>query len=116
MARYMLILRDDPAKLAHVSPAEMQQIVERYRAWARAQAGRVIPEAGNKLADKTGRVLTSQAGKVSLRDGPFAETKDVIGGYFMVEAPDYDQAVAIARTCPHVEFDGSIEVRLVESR
>ena len=79
------------------------------------QAGSLISTAGLRPTSEGMRVRLRR-GKLTTIDGPFTETKDVIGGYFMVEAPDYDAAVAVARTCPHMEFDGSIEVRLVESR
>jgi hypothetical protein len=112
MSRFVLILRRDPERYVEVSPAEMQRIVERYRAWAAAHAGTVIREESNKLAG-TGRMLSGAGGKVTIKDGPYAETKDVIGGFFMVEAPDYAAAVEVARTCPHME-NGTIEVRQVD--
>jgi hypothetical protein len=48
-----------------------------------------------------------------IADGPFAEAKEVMGGFFVVEARSYDAAVKIAKTCPHLEF-GSLEIRAVE--
>jgi hypothetical protein len=112
MSRFILILRRDPARYVDVSPADMQRIVERYRAWAAEHAGTVVREESNKLT-QTGRMLHGAGGKVTVKDGPYAETKDVIGGFFMVEAPDYAAAVEVARTCPHIE-NGSIEVRQVD--
>jgi len=52
-------------------------------------------------------------GKPIVTDGPFTEAKEVMGGFFVVEAEDYDQAVEVAKTCPHMDF-GSIEVRQTE--
>lgn len=49
-------------------------------------------------------------GKTRILEGPFAESKEVIAGYFLIEAPDLDAAVAIAAKCPNAEF-GSVEVR-----
>ena len=112
MSRFILILRRDPERYVDVSPAEMQRIVERYRAWAAQHAGTVIREESNKLGG-TGRMLRRESDRITVKDGPYAETKDVIGGFFMVEAPDYAAAVEVARTCPHME-NGTIEVRQVD--
>lgn len=113
MPKFLLIVRNDTSQPRNLSPAEMQKVVERYRNWAIAQAGKVIMAESNKLAND-GRVLVARQGSVSVKDGPYAETKDVIGGYFMAEAADYEAAVAIARGCPHLEGNGMIEVRRLE--
>lgn len=109
MPNYILVLRDDPASFASLSPAEMEAIIMRYVEWRRSRtaAGQVLE--GNKLQDGSGRVLSGG----TVTDGPFAEAKEVIGGYFVISAKDYDEAVAIASTCPHVDF-GTIEIREVE--
>jgi hypothetical protein len=49
-----------------------------------------------------------------VRDGPYAELREVVSGYFVVEAADYDEAVAIAASCPHAQSRGSILVREIE--
>ena len=51
---------------------------------------------------------------VTVMNGPYAEAKEVIGGYFMIEAANYDQAVQLARDCPNLELGGTIEVREIE--
>jgi hypothetical protein len=111
MSKYMLLLRDEPAAFADVSPEEIQKIIQKYTAWRASLQSRIV--AGNKLKDGEGRVLRKENGKPSIIDGPFAEAKEVMGGFFMLEADSYDQAVELAKTCPHMEF-GSIEVRAVE--
>ncbi|MBK7351073.1 MAG: transcription initiation protein [Gemmatimonadetes bacterium] len=112
MPSYLLLLHEDPATFAELSPADMQAIVARYADWTRrmAEAGKLT--AGVKLRDGVGRrVGRDAAGRVT--DGPFTETKDVVGGYFAVVAPDLAGALAIARDCPHVD-NGWVEVREVE--
>jgi hypothetical protein len=52
-------------------------------------------------------------GKAQIMDGPYVETKEVLGGFFVVKAESYEAAVQIARGCPHFEF-GSVEVRRIE--
>ena len=111
MSKYVLLLRDDHAGFADASPEEIQKIIQKYTAWRASLQSRII--AGNKLKDGEGRVLRKENGKPSIIDGPFAEAKEVMGGFFVLEADSYDQAVELAKTCPHIEF-GSIEVRAVE--
>ena len=115
MSQYLLILRDDPAVFHKMSPQEIQQVFAKYVAWRTRmqEAGRLV--GGNKLEDFTGRVLTKAGVSAEMRitDGPFAESKELIGGYFMINADSYDEAVELCRDCPHLEY-GAIEVRLVD--
>ncbi len=111
MPQYVLLLRDDPARFAGYSAEEMQKLVQKYGAWRKSLQGKIT--GGHKLKDGDGRVLRKQHDKPVVIDGPFAEAKEVMGGFFIVEAENYDQTVEIAKTCPHMEF-GSIEVRQVE--
>ena len=112
MPNYMLLLRGCP-KSHDLSPEEMQKIIEKYSAWRQglADAGRLV--GSEKLTDGEGRVLRRKNGGVRVLDGPYSETKEVIGGYFAIHAADYDQAVEIARGCPHLDY-GSVELREIE--
>jgi hypothetical protein len=112
MPAYMLLLYDGPANY-DLSADEMQKIIEKYTAWrdALARSGKLI--TSDRLVDGEGRVVRRDHGKVRVLDGPFSETKEVIGGYFAIEAADYDEAVSAASECPHVEF-GTIEVRRID--
>lgn len=114
MPRFMLLLHEDPGAFADLSPQDVQQAVGEYTAWREglAEKGRVV--GGEKLTDEGGRWLTGEDGSVRVVDGPFAEAKEVIGGYFMVRAADYDEAVEISRSCPHLRYGGRIELRQVE--
>jgi hypothetical protein len=111
MQTYYLILRDDPSIFANISPSDMQAIVQRYVNWRESNAGKVV--GGQKLADGSGRVMRKRGEALSVSDGPFVEAKEVLGGFFVVQAESYDAAQAIANTCPHLEF-GSIELRRME--
>ena len=113
MAKYTLMLRDAAETFPNLSPTEMQAVVARYSAWADRLrvAGKLA--GSQKLRDGEGRVVRRNGGGVMVTDGPFTEGKEVMGGLFVVEADSYDDALTIARDCPHLEF-GSIEVRAVE--
>ena len=53
-------------------------------------------------------------GQVRVVDGPYAEAKEVVGGYFLIEAADYDEAVEISKGCPHLKYGGRIELRQID--
>jgi hypothetical protein len=104
MPKFVLMLRDTGFPF-DFSPEEIQEILNRYRTWSR-KAGRI---SGEKLRGRDGRVLRGD----SVTDGPYVESKEIIGGFTIIEAGNYDEAVRLCRDHPHLEF-GSIEVREVE--
>lgn len=114
MSKFMLILYDNPASFANVTPEQMQQIIEEYMAWGKGLADRGKLGPSIKLKDEGGKHLEKTNGKMVVRDGPYAEASEVIGGVYTVEANGYDEAVSIAKTCPHVKYSGRIEVREVD--
>ena len=115
MNQYVLMLHENPAQYADVSPAEMQQIVARYGAWAAEMGEKGHYVRGDKLVDDGGRHLRLQAGGVVVSDGAYAEVKDVIGGYFVLQARDRAEAEALASSCPHLHGSNWIELRQIEA-
>lgn len=113
MARFLVLPRDPSGAWDDLSPAEMQRIVERYMEWGGklAEAGKL--ESGEKLQDGDGRVLGGEGAALRVTNGPFAEAKEVVGGFWIVLAEDYDEAVRLVSDCPHLGF-GSLEVRRIE--
>jgi hypothetical protein len=109
MPNYFLFLHENPESFANVSPEEIQRIIKRYSEWSDRMRSNGHLLRGEKLQDGTGRVLRGE----STTDGPYTESKEVIGGLFEIQAVDYDEAVEVARTCPHLEY-GVVEVRQVE--
>jgi hypothetical protein len=113
MPNYMLLLHDSGTMPPEMSRAEIQAVIQRYISWRqKVQAGGRKVE-GHKLADGHGRVMRRQAGAATVTDGPYAETREVIGGLFIVEAGSYDEVVALCQDCPHLDF-GNIEIREIE--
>lgn len=110
MPGYLALLYDDPAQFEAMTPQEMQAIIERYRAWRIRMEGRGAVQSGYKLADEAGKVIRRRGGRSQVKDGPFGESKEVVGGYFILRAASYEEALAILEDCPHLEF-GAIEVR-----
>lgn len=114
MPKYLMILHDAMPVLANLSPAQMQAVIEKYQAWSAkvGQAGKLV--GGEKLKDEGGKHISAPSGKLVVRDGPFAEAKEVIGGYFIIEGASYDEAVKISSDCPHLELGGRIELREID--
>ena len=111
MPQYILLLHEPAVPNGGApSPAEMQAIIAKYQAWSGrlAQSGNL--RGGEKLADGSGRVLRQG---MAVHDGPYAESKEVIGGYFLIEATDYDEAARLSADCPHLDF-GVVEIREIE--
>ncbi|HEV3443137.1 MAG TPA: YciI family protein [Gemmataceae bacterium] len=110
MAKFMLIVHEKPGTYKGMSPEEMQRIVEKYQAWTdkiRASGRYVVSD---KLMEEGGKVITAQKGKLSVLDGPYSETKEVVGGYFTLRAANYEEAIELTRDCPHLQY-GRIEIR-----
>ena len=110
MPNFMLLLHENPAGWQALSAEEMQKAVEKYFAWAK----RPFNAGGKRLAQDPGRVMRGQRGEAPrVTDGPYSETKEVLGGYYLIEAADYDEAVARTMDHPHLEYGGTIELRQV---
>ena len=94
-----------------LSPEEMQQVGEKWMAWFKGlmASGQVV--AGNPL-EKEGKIVSGRNGKV-VSDGPFAESKEAIGGYFLLKVDTMEEAVAIAQQCPGLPHGIRVEVRAV---
>src|SRR5262249_20217488 len=111
--KFMLILFEKPGDFAAMSPEEIQKLIVEYNTWTGkvAAAGNLID--GHKLREEGGKRMVQTAGKLAVTDGPYAETKEVIGGVFLIKAASYDEAVKIASDCPHLRF-GRIEIRRLD--
>lgn len=93
----------------HQSPEEMQKTMQKWTAWFKSLAAAgYIQNIGNPL-ESTGKVV--RGAQKLVNDGPFAEAKDVVAGYTIVEAKDLDRAAELAQGCPILEVGGSVEVR-----
>ena len=110
MAKFMLILHETPGGRRNISPTEIQLVVEKYQAWFNKirAAGKLV--SSDKLAEEGGKVLTMQNGRFSAVDGPYSEAKEVVGGYGIISAESYEEALELVRDCPHLAF-GRLELR-----
>ena len=104
----MLLIRN--GEYSERSAEEMQKIVERYSAWARKLGSEGRLKAGDELSGD-GRLVFRKDGKIV--DGPFTETKESIGGYFIIEVENMDEAVKISHECPAFEHGNELEIRQI---
>ena len=93
-----------------LSPEEKQKVTDQWMAWFKRLTDQGKAIAGNPL-EPEGKIVSGKNRVVS--DGPFAESKEAIGGYFRLEVQTLDEAVAIAQKCPSLEYGTSVEVRAV---
>jgi hypothetical protein len=112
MTHYMLILRADPSSYASISPEQIQGLIQKYEAWGAKMAAQGRLRDGKKLTDEGGRVLHGQGGRITVKDGPFGETKEIVGGVYFITADSYDHAVEMCRDQPNLQLGGgTIEIR-----
>ncbi len=112
---YLLLFRNaGPETHAHLTPEEREQMTQRWNAWFErlAAAGKVA--SANPLGLE-GRVVSGPHGE-RIKDGPYAEATEVVGGYFFLTVADLDEATAIARECPGLPLGLTVEVRPVVAR
>jgi hypothetical protein len=101
MAQYMLLLHRLPSTNTDLPAGKVMELTRRYYAWADEMRRKGKLVGGDKLAGRVRHVRMRDGTPLS-SDGPYAEAKDVIGGYWVIEARDDAEADAIARDCPHL--------------
>jgi hypothetical protein len=111
MEKFLYLFRGGIDNNANASPEAMQAQMQKWAQWmgklsqdGAMLSGEPLQPSGKKVAGK-GKVVT---------DGPFAEAKEMVGGYLMVHAKDIDHAVEISKGCPIFDVGGSVEVRPIQ--
>ena len=108
---FMLLFKNaGPATHAHLTPDEQVELMKKWNGWydslaaaGKVEQGRPLALAGREVSIKEGRIV----------DGPYAETKEAVGGYFFLNVTDLEEATAIARECPGLPLGVTVEVRPV---
>ena len=109
-ASYLLIFRDsNPGVYKAMSPAERQQLLQRWNAWYDGLAAAGKLKGGNPL-EPEGRVVSFRNDRII--DGPFAEAKEAIGGYFLLTVDSLEEATQIAKGCPSLRGDLGLTVEV----
>src|SRR5215472_5247616 len=114
MPSLMLLLHRPVDRLPPMDTETMTKVRHEYQDWAERMraAGRL--KGGSKLTDDAGRIMRDAGGRVAITDGPFTESKEMVGGYFLLTAGDYAEACRLASECPHLRYGSYVEVRQVE--
>jgi hypothetical protein len=110
MAQYLILIYEDEAQYATATPEVMNEIMQAHNEFATQVETSGAKLLGGNALQSTG-TATSIRGGSEVTDGPFVETKEVLGGYYLVDAPDLDAALAVGKLCP-ARF-GGVEVRPV---
>ena len=99
MSKYAILIYDDPTGYANMSPEAWAAVIDAHNAFAASvfELGGSL-EGGSALANTT--TATSIRGGTTVTDGPFLETKEALGGFYVVEARDLDHALEMAKLCP----------------
>ena len=110
MAKYLLLIYQNEADLAQADAPVFAEVGRRHAAFG--QANGYALRDGQRLAttDSATSIRHGANGEISVTDGAFVETKEALGGYYLIEADDLDQALAIAKQVP-TAFGGGVEVR-----
>jgi hypothetical protein len=110
MPKFMLILHHAPDTFRKLSPDELERKMETYQAWSQKirSSGQLV--SSEKLGEEGGKILNRQKGRLSVMDGPFSEAKEVVGGFMILRAASYDEAIELVRDCPFFD-DGRIDLR-----
>jgi hypothetical protein len=109
--QYLLMIHSDEKAMQAASKNQIETMLGAYGAYTKAmkEAGAYV--GGERLhPSPTGTVVRVKDGKTSVLNGPYAEIKEQLGGYYLIEAPDLDGAIAWAARCPGAQT-GAVEVR-----
>lgn len=109
MKDFMLLFRG-AAQQYDFSPEEMQNHMQKWFGWVDELKSKNIYVSGEPLIPE-GKTVKGR--KAVVTDGPFAESKEIVGGFFIIKADSIEHATEIAKDCPDLPLDGSVEVREV---
>ena len=107
MQEFMLLFRHTPQPEYQPSPAELQASIKQWQDWMGGIAAQGKFSSTNQLGYE-GKTLNADG---LVTDGPYAEVKEIIGGYIIVKATDLDEALEMAKGCPILQMGGNVEVR-----
>lgn len=112
MSQFMYLFRGGNPDWSKADPAAIQANMQKWVAWMKDLGAKGHFGGAGEPLDRTGKVVRGKAKNVT--DGPYAEAKDIVGGYLIVEAKDLSEATELSRGCPILDEDGTVEVRAIQ--
>ena len=110
MKDYLLLFRGG-LDFTKASPEQLQQVMMNWKNWTEELSKKGIYGGGERLIRNDAAVVKGNAKQVI--DGPYTESKEIIGGYINIKADNLQQAIEISKGCPIFNFDGNVEIREV---
>jgi hypothetical protein len=111
--QYMLLVYGQERTAESMPREQMTEVINAFMAYTEALRDAKVLVASNRLRPASAATsLRTSDGQIQVLDGPFAETKEQLGGYYLIDVPDLDAALAWAKRCPAARY-GTLEVRPV---
>jgi hypothetical protein len=114
MSRFLLLLHRSASTVSGDNPEALRERIQKYKAWREemTRQGKIL--AGEKCTGDDALWLRKSGGEVVIEPSNGNGDRDIISGYFLLQADDRQEASEIARHCPHVEYGGTIELLQIE--
>jgi hypothetical protein len=112
MSKFMFLIRGGGEAMTAMSPEEKEKHMELWKTWMSSLKDKGKLVDGLPLSDEGKRIVGRDK---MVSDGPYAEGKEIVGGYIIVNAKDIDEAVALSKGCPIFKSDGEAEIREILS-
>ena len=113
MSQYLVLIYDDESWLT-AGPEVASKLMEGHGKFGENNGAKIVGGHGLQPQATATTLRTDGAGGYTVTDGPFVETKEVLGGYYLIEAADLDEAIAVARQVPTIGPRAGLEIRPVE--
>ena len=110
---FMVLIHQEEADFSKYSPNDFQNLMQQFQTWTQKITKEGYFVAGDKLTKDPGKTIKVKNGRVIV-DGPYADSKDAIGGYYVIKAESMDEALEVVKGCPAMTYGGILEVREVD--
>jgi len=109
MKDFIFLFRSPHSELQKLSPDEMQGLMGKWNTWIKKLSDAGKYKFGDRLSRDEAKIV-SDFGRI-ITDGPFIESKEIVGGYIIIQAENMNEAVEISKECPIYNIKGMVEVR-----
>src|SRR4030095_3740268 len=109
MKDFIFLFRSPQIEMQKLSPDQMQELMGKWSTWIQKLSDAERYRFGDRLSRENAKIV-SDFGNV-ITDGPYIESKEIVGGYIIVQADTMDEAVEISKECPIYNIKGTVEVR-----